>query len=84
MKVQKFNDLVAKTDPPVFNTQNQNSILDSARHFKLDGTTTSVQMEQISDGEEDRDMKNLTPGPGAYFNPKVMSSFKVQTKPLSH
>jgi len=50
--MQKFNDLVARSDIPVFNSENQNSIFETSRNIKLEGTSTSVHQEIISDDEE--------------------------------
>ena len=51
-KMQKFNDLVARTDMPVFNSENQNSVFETSRNIKLEGSSTSVHQEILSDDEE--------------------------------
>lgn len=55
MKMEKFNDLVARSDiPTAFNSANQNSIFESSRNIKqLEGTSNSVHQEIVSDDEED-------------------------------
>jgi hypothetical protein len=36
----------------VFNSENSNSIFETSRNIKLEGTSTSVHQENISDDEE--------------------------------